>query len=96
MLGTHHWDDNRFVWRRSQTLSAAGLQWWVPAITANGSILIVRFGRIHASAGGIDILAREGVDVPQLRSLVSRAPAEFGLTADEEALVSWMVPSDDR
>lgn len=94
MLGTHHWEDDHLVWRRAQILPAIALPWAVPVISADDNILVARFGRIRAS--GVDVIVREGVELPELRAVISRAPAEFGISEEELALLSWIVPSEDR
>ena len=90
VLGTDRWKQDAFVWRGKGLLSVAKSRWSVIGASSDGSIVSIRFERTVATPAGIDVLVRDGVDQPELRTLVAHNHEQFGLTTEEFATLTWL------
>jgi hypothetical protein len=92
ILGTDKLAGAGFVWRGKGRLRLFSSRWKVIGANDDASVLAIRFDKTIGTPAGIDILVRDGVEQPELRSLVARATEQFGLTAEDFASLTWLDP----
>ena len=90
VLGVDRWTGNGFRWRGKGLLRLAKSDWTVPGVSKAGTIAAVRFAKSLVSPAGIDIIVREGVDLPEPRAIVATESTRFGLTAEDFASLTWL------
>lgn len=81
---------NGFTWRGKGILKIFASRWQVIGAGADGSFAVIRFARTRVTPAGVDIISREGVDSMRLRTTIAAAPAEFGLSPEEFASLTWL------
>jgi hypothetical protein len=90
ILGVDKWVRDGFVWRGKGPLKVARSRWTVAGADDASSVLAIRFEKTLFTPAGIDVLVKEGVELPELRSLVARNTEQFGLSAEDFASLTWL------
>jgi len=98
ILGTDTWlpvadGEGEFRWRGKGLLKLAPSYWVVSGLSTDGSIAVIHFSKSLATPSGIDIVVREGVEVPELRATIARATEEFGLSPEDFGSLTWLGPA---
>lgn len=93
ILGQDTWRDDEFTWRGKGLLKLFASHWAVSGVSPDGSIAVIHFSKSLATPEGIDIVVREGTEVPELRATVARATEEFGLTPEGFGSLTWLTGS---
>ena len=96
MVGRDTWDHDGFRRRGKGLLGAFGSRWIVSGVSADGAIAVIHLAKSLATPSGIDVLVREGAQVPELRATVARATEEFGLSPEDFGSLSWLVAAHTR
>ena len=92
VIGTDRWSRDTFVWRGKGLLNLAKSRWTIVGASEDGSALTIRFEPTVATPAGIDVIVREGVDLPELRTTVAHNTDRFGLTAEDFGTLTWLAP----
>ena len=90
IIGKDTWKHDEFVWRGKGILKPFSSRWHIAGAADDGTVLVIRFEPSLATPGGIDVVVREGTSHPELRKAVARGSAEFGLTPEEFASLTWI------
>jgi hypothetical protein len=90
ILGVDKWVGEGFVWRGKGPLKVARSRWAVAGTDDASTVLAIRFEKTLLTPGGIDVLVRQGTELPELRSLVARNTEQFGLSAEDFASLTWL------
>ena len=88
---TFAWDE--FRWRGKGLLRFFASHWSVSGISPDGSVAVIRFSKSLATPAGIDIIVREGTEVPELRAMIARTTEAFGLSPEDFGSLTWLVPA---
>jgi hypothetical protein len=96
MVGRDRWDHDGFRRRGKGLLGTFGSRWTVSGASADGTIAVIHLSKSLATPAGIDVLVRDGVQVPELRATVARATEEFGLSPEDFGSLSWLVGAPTR
>lgn len=88
IVGTDRWRGDCFVWRGRRRLGLLASRWAVAGLVDD--VVAIRFERSAVTPAGVDVLLREGVESPELRSQVAADPARLGLTVEEFASLTWL------
>lgn len=89
ILGKDTFSNGQFVWRGKGLLGLVSSRWSVAGARKDGTVIAIRFAKTIATPAGIDILVRDDADV-EARALVAASSAEFGLTPEDFASLSWL------
>jgi hypothetical protein len=90
ILGVDKWAHDGFVWRGKGLLKLVTSRWTISGISDDKTVVAIRFQKSLFTPAGIDIIVRDGADVPELRSLVARNTEKFGLSAEDFASLTWL------
>lgn len=90
ILGRDTWRREEFVWRGAGLLSIATSRWRVSGANDGRSLLVVRFSQSLVSPAGIDLIVREGSEIPELRKVVAASTEELGLSPEDFASLGWL------
>jgi len=82
--------DGQFVSQGSGRRALSRGRWEVAGAGAEGAIVVVRISRSGGGIAGLDVLVREGADIPEARALIARDARAFGLTAEDFASLAWL------
>jgi hypothetical protein len=77
-----------FVWRGAGTLGLLSSRWVVSGL--DGDVLAIRFERSLVTPAGVDLLSREGVELPELRRRAAEDLDRLGLAVEEFAALTWL------
>jgi len=88
IVGVDRLRGDRFVWRGKGRLSLVTSTWRVAG--AEGDAIAIRFEKSAVTPAGVDVLLREGVDLPELRTWVAEDPERLGITFEEFAGLTWL------
>ena len=94
ILGTDKWANGVFTWRGKGLLAIAKSRWSVIGMSTDAAVVVIRFERTRVTPAGIDILVRDGVSRPELRTFIAHNAEKFGLSAEDFASLSWLRQSD--
>jgi len=90
ILGVDKEHANGFTWRGKGLLKLVASHWSVTGANPEGTVLAIHFEKTRLTPAGIDIIVREGITVPELRTLVVRNSEHFGLSAEDIAKLTWL------
>jgi hypothetical protein len=94
--GRDRWHGDGFTWRPSgiRGLLVRG-HWEVAGL--RDPVAVLRFAPSPVTAGGVDVMVREGADAGELRRVVAADPRAFGLRLHEFASLTWLdhLPAND-
>jgi hypothetical protein len=93
IVGRDRWAHGGFVWRGKGWLRLFASHWAVTGASDDGSVLALHFSRSIATPAGIDIIVREGSEHPELRAMIAGSTHQFGLSPEDFASLSWLVPA---
>ncbi|CAN5298844.1 hypothetical protein BH11ACT4_BH11ACT4_10230 [soil metagenome] len=71
-------------------------RWMVSGVSDDGAIAVIHFSQSLAMPSGIDIVVREGAEVPEVRATIARATEEFGLSPEEFGSLTWLETAAKR
>lgn len=78
-----------FISRGNGMALFATRKWSVSGVSSDGVVVAVRFEKTRSSAEGVNIMVRDGVERPNLRSEVASDIDSFGLEIEEFASITW-------
>jgi hypothetical protein len=90
VIGTDQETPHGFVWRGKGWLRFFASHWSVAGANPEGTVLVIRFEKTRVTPAGLDIIVREGVEVPELRTLVAHNTEHFGISAEDFASLTWL------
>ena len=90
IFGTDRETPDGFVWRGKGLQKLISSRWTVSGHNPEGTIVVLRFEKTLFTPAGIDVLVRDGYEVPELRALVARNSPFFGLTPEDLASLTWL------
>jgi len=91
IVGQDTWRHDELVWRGKGLLRFFASHWTVSGASEDGNVVAIQFSKSLATPSGIDIIIRDGVEVPELRALIARNTELFGLSPEQFASLSWLV-----
>ena len=90
VFGVDKWGHDVFVHRGKGRLALSRTRWSVSGANDASTVLAIRVEKTLTAHGGIDIIVRDGIELPELRSLVARGTEQFGLSAEDFASLTWL------
>jgi hypothetical protein len=90
IVGRDRLRGDEFVWRGRGWLKVLASRWQVVGADGAFDIIAIRFSRSRLTPAGIDVLVRKDASVPSVRSTVAHATAQFGMSAEEFASLTWL------
>ncbi|MEZ5190126.1 MAG: hypothetical protein R2717_04055 [Schumannella sp.] len=89
VAGGDRWHGDGFTWRASgiRGLLVRG-HWEVAGL--RDPVAVLRFAPSPVTAGGVDVMIREGADAGELRRVVAANPRVVGLRLHEFASLTWL------
>ena len=90
ILGTDKWSNGEFTWRGKGLLAWGKSRWSVIGMSTDATVVVLRFQRGRSARGDIDIIVRDGVTRPELRTFIAHNAEKFGLTAEDFASLTWL------
>lgn len=96
VLSRSIWSGRDFVTRKLG-IRAGGRRWTVHGTSVGADVIVVRHGSGRSMGGGsgIEVLAREGVDVSDVRARVAHDADNFALSLEDFASLNWFPVSGD-
>ncbi|MCU1546155.1 MAG: hypothetical protein JWP30_1255 [Homoserinimonas sp.] len=88
--GHARWRRGHFLWRGARFLKPITSRWSVAGISEDANVVVLRYGKTWSVPEGVDVLVRQGADLPELRAIVANGSAALGLTAEDFATLTWM------
>ncbi|MGV8969122.1 MAG: hypothetical protein ACOH1J_01595 [Microbacteriaceae bacterium] len=68
------------------------LRWTIAGASADEVVMAVKFDKTRLSPAGVNILVRQGNERPELRKEVASDIAQFGLSVEDFASLTWFNP----
>ncbi|MGV8884871.1 MAG: hypothetical protein ACOH1T_04690 [Microbacteriaceae bacterium] len=93
-FGTSKFDRGVFVWRAQGFFKLARTRWTIAGVSDDQNTVTIRFEGTRAAPSGIDVLIRDGLEQPELRSFVAHNSEQFGLSAEDFASLTWLRRND--
>lgn len=90
IIGTDRLRGDEFVWRGKGWLTLLTSRWHVVGADDAFDIAVIRFTRSRFTPAGIDVLVRKTTSASGVRSTVAHSSAEFGISAEEFASLTWL------
>lgn len=90
ILGTDKLVHDGFVWRGKGLQKLISSRWTVEGNNPEATIVVIRFEKTLFTPAGIDVLVRDGFEVPELRALIARNSPFFGLAPEDLASLTWL------
>ena len=90
IVGRDRLRGDEFVWRGQGWLKVLASRWQVVGADDGFDIIAIRFSRSRLTPAGIDVLVRHDAAVSTVRSTVAHGTAQFGLSAEEFASLTWL------
>jgi hypothetical protein len=90
VTGVDRWAGRHFVRRGTGWRRFTAGRWRIAGVDNEREIVVVRYGKSTDGHDGIDILVRDGAQVPNLRKTIADAHDEFGLGLEDFATLSWL------
>lgn len=95
ILGTDRWSNGEFTWRGKGLLSWGKSRWSVIGMSKDAAVVVIRFHGSRNAAERIDILVRDGITRPELRTFIAHNAEKFGLSAEDFASLTWLRQPDE-
>lgn len=83
------WRRGVFIGRDRRLHKLFPSKWRVVGASGDEAIVVVRFAKTMATPAGINVLVRRDASVPNLRGVVAHEHANFGLSPEEFARLTW-------
>lgn len=93
LVGTATWNWEEFRWRGKGLQRFVSSRWSVSGLSPDGSIAVLHFVKSRLTPDGIDIIVRDGAQVPELRATIAAATEDYGLTPEDFGSLTWLVPA---
>jgi hypothetical protein len=91
ILGTDTWHPRgEMVWRGKGIRSVLRSHWRIAGSSDDGTIAVVKFSKSLVTPGGIDVIVRDDLEIPELRAIVARDAERFGLSLEDFAALAWL------
>ena len=90
IVGVDKYRGRGFTWRGKGLLGLVASHWLASGANSEGTVLAIQYEKTLFTPAGIDIIVREGVDVPEVRTIVATDAAAYGLTLEKFASLTWM------
>jgi hypothetical protein len=90
IVGIDRETSHGFEWRGKGFLKLFASHWSVSGANPDGTVLVVRFEKTLATPAGLDVIVREGIEIPELRTMVARNTQHFGLEPEDLASLTWL------
>ncbi len=90
VLGSAAWRGAVFVWRAKGIWRLVPSRWIVTGLEERDDVLVLRSAKSLAAPGGIDVLESASTDHGDTRAVIAGASADYGLSAEEFASLTWL------
>lgn len=87
--GLGRWKQGEFFRRGPGLARLLPSRWAVEGVSEDDNIAVLRF-RKSRSADGIDVLVREGAELPEVRAAIANEPEQYRLSLEDFASLTWL------